>query len=66
MERLVLVFGNPFLLDGYLAQPRHSREGLLPSLKQCAFPSLRSEWGMGKGERGGMGGGKGVVTGIGM
>ena len=49
------LFGNPFSVDGYLAQPRYSREGLGPSLKQCALPSLRSEWGCGGGEDGGNG-----------
>ena len=39
-------FGNLFYLDGCFAQPRYSREGLGPSLKQCALPSLRSGWGV--------------------
>ena len=30
----------------HLAQPRHSREGLGPSSKQCVLPSLRSGWGV--------------------
>ena len=41
-------FLNPFSFDGHLAQPRYSREGLGPSLKQCALPSLRSGWEWGK------------------
>lgn len=64
IKRLVLDFGNPFPLDGYLDQPRYSRESFYPSLKQCTLPSLRSEWGRGNVE--GTGGEKEMGTGIGI
>ena len=41
---LYWLFGNPFSLDGYFAQARYRREGLGPSPKQCALPSLWSGW----------------------
>ena len=41
------LFRNLFFLDRYLAQPRYSREGLGPSSKQCALPSLRFATGSG-------------------
>lgn len=34
-------------MEGYLAQPIYRREGLGPSPKQRALPSLRSGWGIG-------------------
>ena len=40
----LLLFWNLFSLNGYLAQPRYSREDLGPSPKQCALPSLSSGW----------------------
>ena len=39
------LLGNPFSLDGYLAQSGYSGEALELSTKQCALPSLRSTWG---------------------
>lgn len=48
-------FFSQFLLDGYLCQPRYSREALGPSLKQCRN-TLSEEWiGVGWGEGGGNG-----------
>ena len=49
-----------FLESILFAQSRYSGEGLGPSSKQCALPSLRSEWD----EVGGKV--EGVGTGIGM
>ena len=64
---LVLAVWNSFSLDGYLAQPEYSGEGLRLSPKQCALPSLVSGQGVVWGrEMEGIGGGEGVGTGIGM
>ena len=49
------LLGNPFSLDGYLAQLRYSREGLGPSSKQCVLSSQGVDGKWGRGEGGGSG-----------